>query len=121
MNRPKLIATVVSVVLVAGLVGGAVLVTKHGSAGSKTATNADPNKIITQAELAAADGKSGHRCFVAVDSVVYEIVDSPLWQNGQHTTSGGLAYCGADMSQAIKQSPHGKSKLAELTIVGHLK
>jgi predicted heme/steroid binding protein len=64
------------------------------------------------------DGKDGHKCYVAVDGIVYEIAGKGLWQDGQHTPSDGQAYCGADLSQAITKSPHGKSKLEELPKVG---
>lgn len=76
---------------------------------------------VTQERLKQSTGKDGNECLVAVDGTVYKIVDSPLWQNGQHTTSNGLAYCGADLTEAMKQSPHGKAKLELLEKVGTLK
>jgi predicted heme/steroid binding protein len=91
-----------------------------GSSGTAEVDDGGSNKAISQAELAAADGKDGNECYVAVDGVVYEIKDSSLWQNGQHTPSNGQGYCGADMSAAINQSPHGKSKLEQLKEVGRL-
>ncbi|GEM_PF-4802733 len=75
---------------------------------------------VSKTELTAANGKNGHKCYVAVDGVVYQIIDSAFWQNGQHTPSGGLAYCGADLSAVIDQSPHGRSVLNILPIVGPL-
>lgn len=79
---------------------------------------------ITLLELAQNDGKNGNKCYVAVDGIVYEITDSAIWNDsGQHTTSGGLAFCGADMSDIITQSPHGKSKLqtsSKVQVVGEL-
>lgn len=77
-----------------------------------------PSKKISSDELKKNDGKNGHHCFVAVSGVVYEIQEGKLWNNGKHDTSNGLAYCGADLTEAIKQSPHGTSKLQELTPIG---
>ncbi len=76
--------------------------------------------VVTQADLAAADGKNGNKCYVAVDGTVYEIKGVEEWQNGEHTTSNGKASCGGDMSSVINQSPHGKRVLDQLTKVGPL-
>lgn len=76
---------------------------------------------VSKKELAVADGKHGHRCYVAIDGTVYQIVDSAFWQNGKHTPSEGLAYCGADLSKVIDQSPHGRNVLNILPIIGPLR
>lgn len=76
--------------------------------------------VVTQADLAAADGKNGNKCYVAVDGTVYEIKGVEEWQNGEHTTSNGKASCGGDMSSVINQSPHGKRVLDQLIKVGPL-
>lgn len=81
---------------------------------------ATPERVVTQSELAAADGKNGKDCYVAVDGIIYQIKDFNLWSNGEHTTSGGQAFCGADMSEVIGKSPHGRSKLNKLIIIGKL-
>lgn len=75
---------------------------------------------VTMAQLTAADGKKGHKCYVAVDGTVYEIIDSAFWKDGQHTPSGGLAYCGADLSKVIDQAPHGRNILKILPTIGPL-
>ncbi len=77
-------------------------------------------RTVTKTELSKSDGKEGRDCLVAVDKVVYKITDSTLWQNGQHATSNGQAYCGADMTDAIGKSPHGRKKLDQLEKVGAL-
>lgn len=74
--------------------------------------------VYTADSIKQYDGKNGHRCLVAVNGTVYEISGKSLWQNGQHTPSDGQAYCGADLTEAIKHSPHGTSKLEELPKVG---
>jgi predicted heme/steroid binding protein len=79
-----------------------------------------PTGTITQAQLAQNNGKDGKDCWVAVDGTVYAVFDSSLWVNGEHTTSGGRAFCGMDLSNVIGLSPHGRSKLQLLEVVGQL-
>jgi predicted heme/steroid binding protein len=103
-----------SIIVAAVIVGGALLVAnvRHSRTSRLPA--------VTMAELKRNDGKNGHICFVAVDGVVYKIEGFPLWQNGVHTPSNGLAYCGADLSNVIDKAPHGRSILALLEKVGYL-
>jgi predicted heme/steroid binding protein len=76
---------------------------------------------ISRSRLEKFDGKDGRLCYVAVDGIVYEIKDSPLWVDGEHITSGGRAHCGKELSEVINQAPHGKKILQILPIVGELK
>lgn len=76
------------------------------------------NESFTTDSIKQYDGKDGNACYVAVDGVVYEIPQTGQWQSGQHSPSNGQAYCGADMSEALKKSPHGASKIRELRKVG---
>jgi predicted heme/steroid binding protein len=80
-----------------------------------------PQHPVSREELAKADGKNGRDCYVAVDGTVYQIKDFSLWQNGEHKTSKGQAYCGADMTQVITKSPHGKRVLDLLIKIGPLR
>jgi predicted heme/steroid binding protein len=120
--------TLASVVLACALIGGALYLRSSSAspdehphtAGSTTSKAPAEPKTFTTQELATHDGKEGHACYVAVDGKVYEIDQGRLWQNGEHTTSHGEAHCGLDLSQAIAKSPHGKSKLEALTVVGTL-
>lgn len=77
--------------------------------------------VYTAETLKQYDGKDGRRCYAAVDGTVYEISGKSLWQEGQHTPSAGDAYCGADLTEALKRSPHGASKLRDLPKVGTYK
>ena len=79
-----------------------------------------PQRPVSMAELTRSDGKDGRDCLVAVDGTVYKIQDFTLWQDGQHKSSKGQAYCGADMSKIMAKAPHGKSKLDVLIKVGPL-
>jgi predicted heme/steroid binding protein len=80
-----------------------------------------PDKEFTAETLKQYDGKDGNKCYVAVNGAVYEISGKGQWQNGQHLPSNGKAYCGVDLTEAIKQAPHGSSKLEELPKVGTYK
>ena len=82
---------------------------------------APPSAVtVTAAELAKNDGKNGNKCYVAVDGTVYLIEGKTLWQDGQHLPSNGQAMCGKDLTAVIEKSPHGRSKLPLLTVVGTL-
>lgn len=111
-------AIAILVVLIIGA-AGLILMTKN-----KEQSNADSEeqkKTFNEAELAAFDGKDGNDCYVAVDGVVYNIEDSPYWNSeGEHTMSNDVASCGRDLSEEIKQSPHGKSNLRGFDVVGEL-
>lgn len=71
----------------------------------------------TLEELAAFDGKDGNKAYVAVEGVVYDVTGIPAWTGGTH--NGNMA--GQDVTEAIKNAPHGDSKLADLEVVGQLK
>jgi predicted heme/steroid binding protein len=76
---------------------------------------------LTVADLATFDGKNGKQCYVAVDKTVYLIEGKTLWQEGEHLPSNGQAMCGKDLTSVIDKSPHGRSKLPLLTVVGQLR
>lgn len=73
-------------------------------------------KVFTLEELSKYDGKDGNPAYVAVDGVVYDVTDKPLWAGGTHNGN----FAGRDLSEEILKSPHGKAKLEELPIVGTL-
>ncbi len=110
-KKAKIIVTLLNITFAVGLVAIAWWVTKP-----KITT-----KIISQAELANANGQNGQKCYVALDGHVYEIKNSIYWENGQHKPSGGQAYCGRDLSNIISKSPHGKTILSRMTPVGPLR
>lgn len=123
MTRIKLVIIGLSVLLSLGIIGGALFVasTREEPVATQAAPKKTSQRTVSKSELAAANGKDGKTCLVAVDGMVYEIKDFSLWQNGEHTTSGGLAYCGADLSDVIDKAPHGRKMLDILIKVGPLK
>jgi predicted heme/steroid binding protein len=82
---------------------------------------ATPGAVITVSQLNTQNGKEGNKCYVAVDNVVYQVIQGRLWNNGVHDSSNMQAYCGRDLSGFIDKAPHGRDKLKELYIVGTLK
>ena len=96
------------------------VVTPNETSSSTEAVVTPSERTLTQAELAAGNGIDKNPCYVAVDGTVYEISNSILWVMGVHTPTKGLIKCGEDHSQTILNSPHGKSKLKYLDVVGKL-
>lgn len=72
---------------------------------------------LTIADLAKYDGKNGNKGYIAVDSVIYDVSTVKSWKNGEHKMG---AKAGFDQSEKILKSPHGKSVLKKLKIVGKL-
>ena len=83
---------------------------------------ADDEDTFTLAELAEFDGMEGRPAYVAVDGVVYDITDSALWPEGDHSPCGLDAMAGRDLSEVIGESPHGRDIFIEhgIPVVGTL-
>lgn len=118
MDKKKIIIIAGSVGLSLAMVGIALVMSMRSNVGSDAPVIAP--HTVTKAELAAADGKDGHACLVAVDGTVYQIRGFALWEAGRHQPSNGQAYCGADMSKVITKSPHGRKILKLLINIGPL-
>ena len=67
-------------------------------------------------DLRAFDGKDGRKALVAVEGTVYDVTGSRLWKNGKHTRH----LSGDDMTEMIKQAPHGPEKLEAFPKAGRL-
>lgn len=75
------------------------------------------DRSFTQEELATFHGRDGQPAYVAVEGIVYDVTDSPRWRGGRH--NGYEA--GADLTEAIiGRSPHGKSIMSQMPVVGTL-
>ena len=72
-------------------------------------------RTFTAEELAKYDGKNGNPAYVAVNGKVYDVTNVPEWKGGNHW---GRFQAGRDLSEAIKLSPHGLSKLDLVPMVG---
>jgi predicted heme/steroid binding protein len=102
--KMKKLCLVAALVLVIGLTGCA----------GKSTTG---TQTFTVAQLAQYNGQNGNKAYVAIDGKVYDVTNNQAWRNGTHHS----LQAGVDLSVAITQSPHGKSILNNLTIVGTLK
>ncbi len=127
-SRIILIIILVAVIVVGAVIGILLLQNSKKSESqqnqrvSNTTSQSSSNQPqgISLDEVAKHTGKDGNSCWVAVDGTVYEISGFVLWVEGEHKPSGGRAKCGKDLSEVIKQSPHGKSKLKLLKEIGPL-
>ena len=84
-------------------------------AGTAAADATAALRTFTAEELAKYDGKNGNPAYVAVNGTVYDVSSVPEWQGGNHW---GRFQAGRDLSEEIKKSPHGVSKLETVPVVG---
>lgn len=77
----------------------------------------EETRVFTLEELSQYDGKNGSPAYVAVDGVVYDVIDVEPWANGEH--KNGIT-AGNEFSDEILNSPHGKGVLDNLPVVGML-
>jgi len=75
----------------------------------------DELEVFTAESLAAYNGIDGAKAYVAIDGLVYDVTGLGLWPEGQHR---GQYQAGQDLSDIIRRSPHGLSKLDDLEVVG---
>jgi predicted heme/steroid binding protein/uncharacterized membrane protein len=68
-------------------------------------------------ELAAFDGKEGRPARFACAGKIYDATRSPLWKQGVHM---GRHNAGSDLTDALKQAPHGMEKVITLPLAGEL-
>ncbi len=72
-------------------------------------------RVFTPSELKKYDGKNGRRAYVACNGIVYDVTESFLWKNGKHQA---LHEAGRDLTEEIKEAPHGEEFLKKFPIVG---
>ncbi|MDP4182580.1 MAG: cytochrome b5 domain-containing protein [Bacillota bacterium] len=63
------------------------------------------------------NGKNGNPAYIAIEGKVYDVTNAPRWNNGMHE---GVE-AGNDLTEQMKNSPHGLSKLESVKVVGVLK
>jgi predicted heme/steroid binding protein len=68
-------------------------------------------------DLSYYDGKEGRPAYIAYKGKVYDVTDSFLWKNGKHQV---LHDAGRDLTQEMKQAPHGAELLKRVKQVGIL-
>ncbi len=72
---------------------------------------------LTLEELKEFNGQDGKDAYIAVDGIIYDVTDSPLWKNGEHNNFSA----GNDLTEEIKNvSPHGVANLERVPEVGRI-
>jgi len=72
-------------------------------------------KKFTEKELAQHSGKSGTKPYIAFSRKVYDVSNSFHWKNGKHQV---LHQAGEDLTEAIREAPHGGDLLERVPIIG---
>lgn len=68
-------------------------------------------------DLAEYNGEDGASAYVAYDGKVYDVSASFLWQDGRHQV---FHHAGEDLTDSLKQAPHGAELLERFPVVGIL-
>jgi len=72
---------------------------------------------FNEEELTQYNGKGGAPAYIACNGKIYDVSSSFLWQNGDHQV---LHQAGVDLTNDLKQAPHGEELLERFPIVGTL-
>lgn len=72
---------------------------------------------VTLEELAAYDGKEGRPAWFAFEGKLYDATESRFWKQGTHM---GRHNAGSDLTEDLKQAPHGVEKVSALKVAGDL-
>ncbi len=65
--------------------------------------------------LARGDGKEGRPVYVSREGILHDLSSSPAWKGGLHM---GRHHAGRDLTEALKEAPHGPEMLARFPVVG---
>ena len=72
---------------------------------------------MTLNELADYDGRDGRRAYIAVNGTIYDVTDSPRWENGFHPPDH---HAGKDLTEELSKAPHVRSVVERFPVVGTL-
>jgi predicted heme/steroid binding protein len=75
------------------------------------------SKDMTAEELARFDGKEGRPAYLVFRGRIFDVTGSGLWQQGNHL---GRHLAGFDLTDALKQAPHGEDKVVAMPLIGTL-
>ena len=112
------------VILLAGILGWVLYLNLYneGPKGNVTISNTEETKFdrssreFTIQELSAFDGKDSGLIFTAYKGVIYDVSDSPLFEEGKHY--GHLA--GLDLTEFMVDAPHADEVFIGFEVVGQL-
>lgn len=86
----------------------------------KKSSQARPKKLkgeIALADLGYFDGVEKRSAYIAYNGKIYDMTESDLWKNGLHFERHKA---GEDLTDMLKQAPHGEDKIFEMPQVGRL-
>jgi predicted heme/steroid binding protein/uncharacterized membrane protein len=86
----------------------------------KKSSQAKPKKQkgeIALADLGYFDGVEERSAYIAYNEKIYDMTESDLWKNGLHFERHKA---GEDLTDMLKQAPHGEDKIFEMPQVGRL-
>ncbi len=72
---------------------------------------------MTPTELTNNDGRDGRRAYVAVNGTIYDVTDSPRWEDGLHPPDH---QAGRDLTEELAKAPHVRSVIERFPVVGRL-
>lgn len=72
---------------------------------------------MTSAELAEFDGRDGRRAYIAVNGTIYDVTESPRWENGLHPPDH---LAGRDLTDELSTAPHVRAVVERFPVVGTL-
>ncbi len=72
---------------------------------------------MTLAELTNYDGKNGRRAYIAVNGTIYDVTDSPRWENGLHPPDH---QAGQDLTEELTKAPHVRAVVERFPVIGRL-
>jgi predicted heme/steroid binding protein len=72
---------------------------------------------LTPEELSQFDGKEGRPAYVAYKGNIHDVTKGKLWKEGMHMSKHPA---GMDLTDALRQAPHGEENIAAMPLVGKL-
>ncbi len=75
-------------------------------------------RYYTLNDLKKYNGKNGKPAYIAYKGKIYDVSSSFLWKNGEHQA---LHNAGKDLTEALKEAPHGEEFIKKFPVVGYLK
>lgn len=74
-------------------------------------------KDLTVDELMIFNGSEDRAAYIAYKGKIYDVTKSEFWQNGTHF---GKHHAGTDLTEMLKQAPHGEEKILAVPHIGKL-
>jgi len=72
---------------------------------------------ITPEQLTHFDGQESKPAYISYKGMVYNVTNARLWKNGAHMVKH---LAGNDLTEGLKNAPHGEDKILAMTQVGML-